>query len=79
MIPMEWIELTDENQSELLASFVGKKIVAITREPDSKDEFSDSNNTFTFDFDDGRRLELMACGREPSGIVAHLTKVPKRC
>jgi len=63
------IEVTDDNQEELLASLVGLKIISATRERNSGASFPQGANGITLELEGGTILVFGSWGYDADGTT----------
>lgn len=68
------IEVTDDNKDSLFVALIGKRIVSIEREPDSKESFQHGENSVRITLDDGSSLYFMGFGYDASGLTTFYAK-----
>lgn len=66
------VEITDANIDEWRPRIVGRTITAFDREPDSKEEWPQGENSVTLTLDDGTRLEFYGWGYDSSGVITRV-------
>lgn len=68
-IAMPIVEVTDNNQDELLPTLIGGKIISVDRNKCSGADFEHGANAVTLTLSDGRRLNFTSIGYDADACI----------